>query len=154
MPEIPQEALDLVKMFEGLRLSAYLCPAGKWTIGYGHTQGVAQGQTITKEQAETFLMDDLTKAALSIEQCFTMPLSRRQFAALASFVFNVGAGNFKRSTLLKKLNQGLYDHVPAQLARWNKSKGKVLDGLSRRRAAEAALWKKGSTTQMKGEKTT
>ncbi|MGE0108234.1 MAG: lysozyme [Bdellovibrionales bacterium] len=154
MPEIPQEALDLVKIFEGLRLSAYLCPAGKWTIGYGHTQGVVQGQAITKEQAEALLMDDLTRAALPIEQCVDVPLSRRQFAALVSFVFNVGAGNFKRSTLLRKLNQGLYDHVPAQLARWNKSKGKVLDGLSRRRAAEAALWKKSSTIQLKGERTT
>ncbi|MDD3029225.1 MAG: lysozyme [Alphaproteobacteria bacterium] len=154
MPEIPQEALDLVKIFEGLRLSAYLCPAGKWTIGYGHTRGVAQGQAITKEQAEAFLVGDLTKAAIPIDQCVDVPLSRRQFAALISFVFNVGAGNFKRSTLLKQLNQGLYDRVPAQLARWNKSKGRVLDGLSRRRAAEAALWKKGSTTQQKKERTT
>lgn len=152
MSDIPQEALDLVKTFEGLRLSAYQCAAGKWTIGYGHTRGVKQGQRITENQAEAFLIDDLMRAAAPLNRYVTVPLSRQQYAALLSFVFNVGASNFKQSTLLKKLNQGLYGSVPAQLVRWNKARGKVLKGLVRRRAVEAALWKKGSATQQKGKK--
>ena len=128
------KACALVREFEGLRLKAYRCDGNKLTIGYGHTQGVKEGDTCTKEQAEAWLLEDLQKAADAVERYVTVPLSENQFNALVSFTFNVGGGNLKDSTLLKNLNRGWYEQVYAN--------GEVLGGLSRRRAAEAALFNK------------
>ena len=141
--------LALVREFEMLRLNAYKCPAGVWTIGYGHTGDVYPGQRITAEQAETLLRGDLAKAGRDVERLVHVPLTANQFAALASFVFNTGPGSFAKSTLRKKLNAGLYDAVPSELARWVKAtdpktgQKRPLPGLVRRRAAEAALWQSG-----------
>lgn len=137
---INQEGVNLIKEYEGLHLTPYRCPAGIWTIGYGHTRTVKSGMTITKNEADKLLSDDLQIVARIVQNLVKVPLDENQFAALVSFAFNVGIGNFENSTLLKLLNRGWYDQVPAQLMRWVKSNGEVLGGLSRRRAAEARLW--------------
>lgn len=135
-----QKGLDLIKSFEGLRLSAYKCPADVWTIGYGTTAGVKQGQTITKERAEELLREDVRRFEDQVLRLVKMPLTQGQFDALTSFVYNLGAGNLSNSTLLRLLNAGDYDGAAAQFERWNKAGGKVLAGLIRRRAAERALF--------------
>jgi lysozyme len=142
--KLTQEGIDLVKRFEGCRLKAYKCPAGVWTIGYGHTKGVKQNDVITQAQAEEYLAQDLQEAGKEVVRLVKVPLNDNQFSALCSFVFNVGAGNLQKSTLLKLLNQGQKDAVPEQLLRWTKSKGIVLRGLMARRLSEAILWTKNA----------
>lgn len=135
--------LDLIKEHEGLRLTGYFCPAGVPTIGYGHTgPDVKVGQVIKESTADALLELDLHNAEEDVERMATVPLTDNQFAALVSFVFNLGSGNFRRSTLLQKLNDGGYSSVPAELARWNQGGGRVLPGLVARRAAEGVLWEK------------
>jgi len=149
--EVSKDCIELVKKFEGLHkvgedgmVRAYRCPAGRWTIGYGATKGVRSGMIITREQAEARLIEDLEEHQKAIYRNVNVPLTQGQFDALVSFVFNLGEGNFKSSTLLKKLNKGLYDECPEQIMRWNKARvdGKLqpLRGLTRRRAAEAAIF--------------
>ncbi len=140
MPRINDAGLALVQAFEGFRAEAYRCPAGVWTIGYGHTVEVAEGDRITLEDAEVLLRSDLARSEAAVDRLVTVPLSDNQFSALVSFCFNLGEGNLASSTLLRKLNAGNYDAVPSQLARWVKGGGRTLPGLVRRRAAEAALW--------------
>ena len=135
-----QAAIDLVKHFEGLYLNAYLCPAGVPTIGYGHTEGVKMGQTITAPQAEDFLAGDLAGAAADVDRLVTVALNDDQRGALASFVFNLGAGNLASSTLLRKLNAGDYAGAAAEFGKWVNAGGRKLDGLVKRRAAEADLF--------------
>jgi lysozyme len=141
MMRISEQGLALIRKFEGLSLSAYQCPAGIWTIGYGHTSHVKEGQVITLEQAEEWLKDDVAFAEKAIHASVIGQLTQGQFDALVSFVFNVGSGAFQRSTLLKKINRGEMDHIPAQLMRWIHADGKPLQGLIRRRRFEAALWR-------------
>jgi len=138
---INEAGLALIKEFEGLHLTPYQCPSRVWTIGYGHTRTVRPGMVITSGQAEQLLQEDLRSAELGVTRLVQVPLSDNQFAALVSFVFNVGIGNLERSTLLRLLNRGWYEQVPAQLTRWNKAHGETLGGLARRRAAEARLWR-------------
>jgi lysozyme len=140
---INDEGLALIKQWEGLKLTAYLCPAKVWTIGYGSTLGVTESMKITKAKAEKLLLKDLERFEAAIERLVSVPLNDNQFAALVSWAFNVGEGAVAKSTLIRKLNAGDYDAVPQELARWNKAGGKVLTGLSNRRAAEAGLWAKG-----------
>ena len=137
---VNEAGIALVKEYEGLRLRPYQCPGKVWTIGYGHTRTVTPGIVITQEQAEQFLQEDMEIAARAVSRLVQVPLGDNQFAALCCFVFNVGIGNFEASTLLRLLNRGWYEQVPAQLMRWNKVKGEELGGLSRRRAAEGRLW--------------
>jgi len=148
---ISPDGLNLVKRFEGLhkvrkdgRVAAYRCPAGKWTIGYGTTKGIRSGATMSVEEAEERLVADIEEYGSVVKRYVHVPLSQAQYDALTSFVYNLGEGNFRSSTLLKKLNRGLYSEVPAQLLRWNKARvdGKmtVLTGLTRRRSAEAAVF--------------
>lgn len=139
--------LALVKEFEGLRLEAYRCPAGHWTIGWGHTGGeLREGQRITRPQAEKLLRQDLAAAAAAVERLVQVALSDNQFAALASFVFNLGAAKFAGSTALKRLNAGDSDGAAAALEWWCKlrdpASGRLVasPGLKRRRAAEKALF--------------
>ena len=145
---INEDGVTLVKEYEGLHLTPYLCPANIWTIGYGHTRTVRAGMRVTQEQAAQLLEDDLRIAERAVERLVDVTLTDNQFAALVSFVFNVGTANFERSTLLKLLNRGWYEQVPAQLMRWNRASGEVLGGLARRRAAEARLWNKTETPVM------
>lgn len=143
---INKAAIDLIKRYEGLRTTAYKCPAGRWTIGYGHTSNVRVGQRCTETQAELWLMDDLRESEQAVDYLVKVPLTDNQRGALVSFVFNVGAGNFRASTLLKKLNIRDYDGAADEFRRWNKAGGKVLAGLTRRRDAEAALFSAAAPT--------
>ena len=137
---ISEEGLSLIKKFEGLELEAYKCAAGVWTLGYGHTSGVQEGDVWSEEQANEQLKIDMHIYADYINDQVTCPLSQNQFDALVSWVFNLGPTNLRNSTLLKVLNSGDYEGVPAQIKRWNKAGGKVLEGLIRRREAEALLF--------------
>lgn len=132
--------LDIVKEAEGLRLSAYLCPAGIPTIGYGHTKGVKLGDTCTKEQAEKWLENDFFTAKQEVKAVVKVPLRENQLDALASFVFNLGVRKLTQSTLLKKLNAGDYNGAAAEFDKWVFA-GKVkLNGLVKRRAKERQLF--------------
>ncbi|WP_375629457.1 lysozyme [Bartonella sp. TT67HLJMS] len=149
MRKISKEGLELIKQWEGLRLEAYRDTACVWTIGYGHTSNaghllVKKGMCINKEQAEKILCEDLKQFEKTVEESVTVSLTDCQFAALVSFFYNVGTAAFRKSTLLKKLNQGDYEAVPVELQKWNKVGGKSLAGLANRRAAEAGLWVKGA----------
>ena len=135
-----EKGLSLIKEFEGCRLQAYKCPAGVWTIGYGHTRGVTEGMEISREIADFLLVDDVTPCELAIN-ALKLNLRQGQFDALVSFIFNLGIGNFNRSTLKKKILAGAKDaEIAAEFKKWNKAGGKVHAGLVRRRAAEARLW--------------
>jgi lysozyme len=134
------KGIELIKHLEGCELEAYKCAAGVWTIGYGHIKGVTPESVITQEQAEQMLVEELNEYEGYINDMVTTPLSQNQFDALVSWVYNLGGGNLKASTLLKVVNQGEFDGVPAQIMRWNKAGGKVLEGLTRRRQAEADLF--------------
>jgi len=138
--KISDEGLALIKHFEGCRLEAYLCPAGVWTIGYGHTRGVGDSDVIDQEAAEAFLIEDLEEFEGYVNSMTEVALRQHEFDALVAWVFNLGPGNFKESTLLNRINYGPISDVPSQIKRWNKAGGKVLEGLVKRRAAEAALW--------------
>lgn len=135
-----RNGVELIRHFEGCRFDAYLCPAGVWTIGYGHTADVKEGDNIDQEAAEAFLIEDLETFEQAVTRLVEVPLTQQQFDALVSWTFNLGAGNLAESTLLKKLNNYQYAEVPEQMMRWVRAGGKVLDGLVRRRAAEAALF--------------
>ncbi len=154
---ISSSGLDAIKGFEGFYPKAYLCPAGVPTIGYGHTQSVSKndvkiGRTITKAEAEKLLRQDLSWAEKAVKKAVKVKLTQGQFDALVSFTFNVGAGAFGRSTLLKKLNKGDYKAVPTELARWNRGGGRVLAGLVKRRAIEGEMWGiKGNMPQIVDE---
>ena len=132
----------LIRSFEGLVLESYVCPAGRWTIGYGHTTTAIPGQRITEEQAEQLLRRDLALVEARVAQLVQVALNDNQFAALVCFAFNVGVLALARSSLLKKLNAGDYAAVPDELQKWVKVGTITLPGLIRRRAAEAALWNK------------
>lgn len=140
---ISQKGVDLIKSFEGLKLKSYKCPAGVWTIGYGTTKGVTPGMEITQKQAEELLRRDLRYFELWVDKLIDVPLTQGQYDALVSFTYNLGEGALKGSTLRKLLNQGRYDLVPTQILRWNKANNKVLAGLTRRREAEAKMFKEG-----------
>ena len=137
---ISQEGLSLIKKFEGCELEAYKCAAGVLTIGYGSTKGVKEGDTITQEEADKLLLHEMEEYEGYIKDAVTVDLKQNQFDALVSWVFNLGPANLKASTMLKVLNAKEYDDVPAQIKRWNKAGGKVLQGLIRRREAEALLF--------------
>jgi lysozyme len=137
-----QAGLNLIKQFEGFRSESYLCPANVWTVGFGTTKNVKPGMIITESQGEQLLQEDVKTFEITINNSVTVPLKQNQFDALVSFVYNVGPGNFKSSTLLKKLNAGEYSAVPNELLKWNKGGGKVLPGLTKRREAEGNLWSK------------
>ena len=138
-----QPAVELIKKFEGLRLEAYLCPAGVWTIGYGHTgTNVKAGLKITQADAEALLLSDIERFARAVDTWIKVDLTNNQRCALISFTFNVGIGALQESTLRKRLNNG-EDPVKVameELPRWNKGDGKILEGLVRRRRAEVELF--------------
>lgn len=135
-----RKGIEFIKAHEGLRLDAYLCPAGVPTIGYGHTHGVKMGDRITEEQAEKFLIGDLAVAESEVNR-YGLNINQNQFDALVSFVYNVGAGNFRSSTLLKMVKANPNDpDIAKQFSRWVYGGGKVLPGLVRRRNDEAKLY--------------
>ena len=138
-----ESMITVIKKFEGLRLKAYKCPAGVYTIGYGHTENVCADSEISELMADQILRKDLKKFENSIKKLVKVPLSQCQFDALVSLVFNIGATNFKNSTLLKYLNNGEYSLAAEQFERWIYSNGKKLDGLLTRRKAEKEIFLHG-----------
>jgi lysozyme len=137
---------SLIKEFEGFRAMAYLCPANVVTIGYGTTRirgkAVKLGMQITTEEAELFLEEDLKSFEDTVNQNVKIELSQNQFDALVCFVYNIGAANFKKSTLLKKINANKLIEASEEFLKWNKAGGKTLAGLTRRRKAEQKLFLK------------
>lgn len=134
-----ENCLALIRNHEGLRVKAYRCPAGVWTIGYGHTYAVMPGSRITAEEAEELLQRDADVAALSVPRT---GLNQNQYDALVSFVFNLGGEVFKKSTLRRLVIDGLYKQAAAEFPRWVYAKGQVLSGLVVRRADERALFER------------
>lgn len=131
----------LITCYEGEKLKAYRCPAGIWTIGVGHTgPDVKPGMTITQARSQEILSEDLAKFEEAVNTLCPVT-TQDQFDALVSFAFNVGAEALKTSTLRRKHNDGDYAGAAAEFARWNKAGGRVLPGLTTRRAAEAALYR-------------
>jgi len=142
---ISDEGLELIKHFEGCELEAYKCAAGVWTIGYGHTKDIQEGDKWSQDKADFMLWRELEEEYEQYVHDFVhVPLNQSQFDALVSWTYNLGPANLKASTMLKKLNNGEYEEVPAQMARWNKAtvngKRTVLEGLTRRRKAEGQLF--------------
>jgi lysozyme len=138
----------LTKPFEGCKLTAYRCPAGILTIGYGHTSAagapeVTEGMTISQEDATRILSTDMEKFERHVDQLVKVQLTQHQYDVLVDFCYNAGAGNLASSTLLKCVNAGQYEKVPAELQKWTRGGGKVLPGLVRRRNAEADWWNTG-----------
>ena len=136
---ISQEGISLIKKFEGCELEAYKCAAGVWTIGYGHTKDVKEGNSITKEEAESMLVHELQEYCSDVDIAVKVDL-QNEFDALVSWTYNLGPTNLNSSTMLRVLNEGKHDEVPAQMKRWNKASGQVKEGLIRRREAEALMF--------------
>jgi len=138
---INQAGIDLIKRFEGFSSHAYKDPVGIPTIGYGFTKGVQMGDSITEEQAEARLKVELISREKVINEMVHADINDNQFSALVCLVYNIGAGAFIGSTLLKYLNSGAGKMACAnEFLRWDKAKGKTLRGLSRRREAERELF--------------
>ncbi len=141
--------LSLIKKFEGLRLKAYKCPAGVWTIGYGHTGDVKPGQSITSHQADVILEYDLEKYSEAVDEVTAkLKLNDNQFAALVCLTFNIGIGAFRNSTLLKKVQAKDFEAAGEQFLRWCKAGGKVLEGLRKRRVEERSLFLRPPSDQV------
>lgn len=154
--KIGKAGLDIIKLYEqgpdgGPALESYLCPSRVWTIGWGHTKGVRMGQHATLAQCEQWLLEDCAEAERGVNLLVKVPLTQNQFDALVSFAFNVGtdidddtiAEGLGDSTLLRKLNAGDYAGAAKEFPKWNKSKGRVLNGLVLRRQDEQALFMTG-----------
>lgn len=144
--------IAFIKRWEGVRLRAYQCSAGVWTIGVGHTAAMGDpkpvdGMKITESEADAILRRDLAAIEKDVASCLNVVVSQRQFDVLVSFVFNVGIGAFRKSTLLKKLNAGDYEAVPSELMKWTRAGGKVVQGLVNRRKAEADYWRGAPSDQ-------
>jgi len=149
---ISKDGLDLVKHFESClkktsdgRFRAYVDPVGVITIGWGHTnhhgRKFDRSSIWTQQECDDELATDLAIFEKDVDRLVKVPLSQFQFDALVSFAYNCGTGNLTKSTLLRKLNAGDYDGAAHEFSKWNKGGGKVLRGLTRRRAAEASLFK-------------
>jgi lysozyme len=142
---------ELIKHFEGLRLTSYKCAANVWTIGWGHTSSARPGQTITRARANSLFKQDIAKFEDAVNRLVTVDISQDLFDALVSLAFNIGIGNFEKSTLLKVVNRkGSWSEIAGQFRRWVFGGGRRLMGLVKRREAEAMLaaglpWKTAGT---------
>lgn len=138
-----EAGINLIKGFEGFRAQAYLCPGDVWTIGYGSTVGVKPGMQITESEASVRLREELASIYEKVvNRHVSVPLTQNQFDALVSFTYNLGESAFRHSMLLRRLNEGDYAAAAREFKRWNKSNGKVLKGLVKRRRQEAELFLK------------
>ena len=138
-----QNCYDLIKEFEGCKLEAYPDPATHGepiTIGVGHTGGVKLGDVITQEQADEYLVNDVAYSAKAVNQMVAVSITQNEFDALCSFAFNLGIGNLRNSTLLRKLNSGDKNNAANQFLVWNMAGGRLMAGLTRRREAERTLF--------------
>ena len=140
---ISKNGINLIKEFEGLKLEAYKCPAGIWTIGYGHTgKNVFKGLKINQEEAEKFLINDLEIHSNYINKLIKIPINQNQFDALISLEYNIGYNAFKNSTLLKFLNEKKYNKAAEEFDKWVYSNKRKLNGLIKRRKKEKELFLK------------
>ena len=138
---VSNEGYEMIKDFEGLRLTSYQDAVGVWTIGYGHTLTATKGQTITRAQANSMLYADVQTCSEFVLTTASVELSGNKFDALVSFCYNLGQGALKRSTLWRKVNASKpTQEITHEFKRWIRASGKVLRGLVRRRAAEATLY--------------
>lgn len=138
-----ENCFSIIKKFEGLKLIAYFCPANVLTIGYGHTgKDVVPNQTITLEKASELLKQDTLRFEKAVNKLVQTTINQNQFDALVSFTYNLGEGNLKSSTLLKKVNSNNFAEAAQEFLKWNKAGGKVLPGLVKRREAEKELFEK------------
>ena len=142
---ISAEGVALIKRFEGCPekdgvVYAYQDSVGVWTIGFGHTKEVNEGDTCTREEAEEMLATELEEYEGYINDLVDVPLLQSQFDALVAWVYNLGPTNLRESTLLRVLNEENYVQVPSEIIGWNRAGGQVLGGLVRRREAEALLF--------------
>lgn len=152
MRNIPDEAYKIIRLFEGCSLKIYLDIVGIPTVGYGHVLSQAEYESlklasktsITQAEADNFLYADVAIFASSILKLTSVKLNDNQFAALISFVFNVGSGAYQRSTLRQKLNRGDYEGAADQFLRWSKAGGQIIPGLLRRRKLERQLFLKST----------
>ena len=148
MAKVNKAASDLIKEYEGLRLTAYKCAADKWTIGYGVTAGAGVGITpkagmvITEAQADKYFELAIDKFADGVAKCFTVPVNENQFGACVSLAYNIGIGAFAKSSIVKNVNAGEFGKAANAFLLYNKAGGKVLNGLQRRRKAERELFLK------------
>ena len=142
--KLSQRGIDLIKQFEGYSSKAYPDPATggePFTVGYGHTgKDVKPGMAITAEQAEKMLRDDVAKFESGVSALLKVPTAQGQFDAMVSLAYNIGLGNFSKSALLRKHNEKCYSCAAGQFPAWNRANGKVMNGLTRRRNAERALY--------------
>lgn len=136
----PALAAGFVSGWEGKRLTAYQCSAGVWTIGYGHTKGVREGDSCTEEQATAWLIDDIRETQTLLAHYVNVPVSEGEFVALVSLAFNVGVGALMKSKLLRKLNSGDREGAAEEFLDFDLVNGKRLVGLTRRRKAEHDLF--------------
>ena len=147
--QISEEGLSLIKKFEGCPVDqdgncyAYQDVVGVWTIGFGRTKDVKEGDKMTKEEAIYLLQEEMMEYEGYINDLVEVPLEQNQFDALVSWVYNLGSGNLQSSTMLRVLNEGKYEEVPAQIRRWNKAGGEVYEGLVKRRESEAVMFMGG-----------
>lgn len=146
-----EKGKQLIKDFEGFRANAYKCPADVWTIGYGTTKDVQEGDVVTREEAELLLEADLVEFEQAVRSNTKVELTQEMFDALVCFTYNIGPTNFRKSTLLKLLNEGKYELAAQQFQRWNKAGGKILPGLTRRRLAEKELFQVGMQILTEGK---
>jgi lysozyme len=142
--QVTRAAIDLIKRFEGFRPKAAALPTGGFTIGYGHTRSARRDAVISEADAHTLLIYDLAAVTTAINQWVFSPLNQNQFDALTAFVFNIGLPNFRRSSVLRRLNEGAYLQAACAMEMWRTAdfEGEriVIDALVRRRSAEMALF--------------
>ena len=137
--QVSEKGIEFIKQFENYSPRAYPDPAtggAPWTAGFGHTKGVRYGDQTDIEQATRWLHEDVQEALAAVHDSVRVPLAQNQIDALVSFVFNVGVGNFMRSTLLKRINEQKFEQAADEFLRWDHANGKVMPGLTRRRIAE------------------
>jgi lysozyme len=142
MMKLSKAGADLIKKYEGCRLTAYLCPANVWTIGWGHTGNVKKGQVITQAQADALFDKDIQRFVDGVNQAVKVEVTQNQFDALVSFAYNCGVGALQKSKLLEYVNKKQFNKASAEFNKWNKGGGKVLQGLVKRRNDEQALFDK------------
>ena len=136
------QGFSLIKQFEGFREHAYQDVVGVWTIGYGFTSGVQPGQHMTPAQADARLGTELLRYEDAVNRACVVPPNQNQFDALVCFAWNVGTAGMAGSTVIKAHNRGDFQSAARAFGLWNKAGGKVWPGLTRRRAAESALYLK------------
>lgn len=139
--KLNQKGLDLIKSFEGCKLSVYLDVVGITTVGYGHMTNLSVGTSISQPEADALLLDDISKFEKGVSDLLPFQINENQFSALVCFAFNVGLQALKKSTLLRKLTSKMdVKNIASEFLRWNKAGGKEIPGLTRRREAERDLF--------------